>query len=90
MKIKRFVHRGELYVSVTDAAACYRLTTTEVEEWVREELLDAPRQVRGTRVVHASQLDRLARLVHYTRLLGLSTQTIRVLMDTGELGAENI
>lgn len=85
MRLRRIVHRGEVYVTVTDAASCYGLEITEVRQWIVEELIEAPARIEGTEAWPAARLDRIAALVRCTRLLGLDPRTVRALVELGDL-----
>jgi hypothetical protein len=77
---RRIVWEGETYVSVRDAASCYAIEVRVITEWIDEELLDPPKTIRGVRALPVRDLDRLALLVHYTRLLGLECGAIRLIL----------
>lgn len=80
MKSGAIVWHGEIYVSVESAAAWYRIEVTEIERWASEELLDPPRVVEGERALTLAAVDRLARLVHYSRVLGLHETAMRLMV----------
>jgi len=80
MSARRIFWRGETYIAVEDAASCYGIATREIELWVDEELLDPPRSIKGVRAIRASDLDRIAALIRFTRVLGLETDVIRLLL----------
>lgn len=80
MTTRTIVWHGETYVRIRDAAAWYTVEIVEIERWVSEELLDPPDVIEGERAIRLATLDRLARLVHYSRVLGLHDTAIRLLL----------
>jgi hypothetical protein len=80
MTTRHIVWQGETYVTVADAASWYTVEIVEIERWVSEELLEPPRVIRGERAIPVAALDRLARLVHYSRVLGLHETAIRLML----------
>lgn len=89
MTIRKLVWRGETYVSLRDAAGCYNLQVTEVEQWISAELLPAPTRIDGAPALPARCLGRIATFVRYTRLLGLDISAVRVMIDGGALDPDS-
>jgi len=80
MSAHRIVWRGESFISVTEAASCYGLEARDIEVWFELDLLEPPRRVEGVDAISVEQLDRLAALIQYTRILGLDPEIIRLLL----------
>lgn len=80
MTTRLIVWHGETYITVQDAASWYTVEIVEIERWVSEEFLEPPRVVEGQRAMPVASLDRLARLVHYSRVLGLHDSAIRLVL----------
>ena len=80
MSTRRIVWQGTTYVTLNDAASCYGVEVREIQVWVEQELLEPPRSVEGRDVIPVTQLDRLAALIRYTRVLGLEPDVIRLLL----------
>jgi hypothetical protein len=74
------IWRGEVYLSVREVASCYGVEVREIEHWIREQLLELPRTIDGKLAIPLAQLDRVARLVQYTRMLDLDTRAIQILI----------
>ena len=85
MTLRRISYRGETFISVEEAASCYAIEVHQLEQWVEEELLDPPASVEGLRAIRERDLDRVALLIRYTRLLGCDPATVRALLDLGLL-----
>jgi hypothetical protein len=79
------VHRGEVYISIAEAAHWYGLERAEVEGWVVARLLQVE-AIEGVAALRAAELDRLAGLVRCTRLLGLDAAAFG-LLDPADPGA---
>ncbi|MHC5005596.1 MAG: hypothetical protein ACYTJ0_21050 [Planctomycetota bacterium] len=88
MSVRRIVHHGRIYVTVSDAATCYGLEIRELQQWVAAELIEPPAEVEGEPAWPAVRLERIAALVRCTHLLGLELATIRALADLGHLELE--
>ena len=82
MGIRHLHFEGRSYISIDEIAACYQIEVAEIETWVSENLLEATTEIGGTTALPLGCLDRVAELVRYTRLLGLSTDQILVLLDS--------
>ena len=74
------VWKGETYVTLQDAASWYTIEIVQIEHWVSEELLDSPEVIEGRPALPVAMLDRLARIVHYSRVLGLHDTAIRMIL----------
>ena len=80
MSARRIVWHGETYVTITDAASCYHVEIVEIQRWVEEELLEPPRTIEGESAIPVAALDRIARLVHYSRVLGLDCGAMHLVL----------
>jgi hypothetical protein len=80
MTTRHIVWQGETYITVKEAASWYTIEIVEIDRWVSEELLEPPRVIAGERAIRVAALDRLARLVHYSRVLELHDTAIRLVL----------
>ncbi len=80
MTIRPILWHGETYITVKDAASCYTIEVLEIQRWISEDLLEPPRVIQGEPAISIASLDRLARLVHYSRVLGLHDTAIRLVL----------
>jgi hypothetical protein len=67
---------GELYVTVQEAASCYQLEVTWVEQAVELELLGPVEESRGALLIPAAMLDRLARIRRLHLQTGMDLATL--------------
>ena len=72
--------RGELFVTVESAAACYRVEARWIEEIHGRGWLGPAERVEGGLALPVRQLDRLAALVRWHRHLGLELEAAAALL----------
>jgi len=81
MPARRLHFRGESYISMEDVAACYQIDIELLQTWVSEDLIKDPAEIEGISALRLEALDRVADLVRYTQLLGLSSGEIQILLE---------
>jgi hypothetical protein len=72
--------RGELFVTLDSAAACYRVEARWIEEVSRRGLVAAPEHVGEALALPVRELDRLAALLRWHRHLGLELEAAAALL----------
>ncbi|HEX6882744.1 MAG TPA: hypothetical protein VF530_05145 [Planctomycetota bacterium] len=74
--------RGELYVTLESAAACYHVEARWIAEIGARGHLAPPERVGDALALPARELDRLAVLLRWHRHLGLELEAALALLDS--------
>lgn len=82
MSLRVLEIRGELFVTLESAAACYQVELRWVEEVYDLGLLGPGERVGSALAVRASELDHLAAALRWHRHHGLALESVLALLTT--------
>lgn len=75
--------RGEVYLTLELAAECFEVEVAWVREVYDTGLLGRGEATRAGLAIPAEGLDRLARVVHLARHLGVELELVGLVLDSG-------
>jgi chaperone modulatory protein CbpM len=84
MSGERILVHGQLYLTLQDVAECYHVELAWVRDVVDFGLLGRCERTRGTLVVAASKLDRVADILRLQRQQGLNLAGVALLLGLDE------